>query len=188
MAWRFLLMGCGKCKAAGPAAARDLYRGGLSKIRFRYASARVAAGSADGWAVLSARHGVLSPAVVVAPYDVTIRDLDGLTVAALGCAVVDALISTAWEAGARSPADVCVEVHAGADYRAAVWPFLAAAGFVVTAPAPVVGIGQLLGWYLRQTAQLEMLEAAAVAGVRGASMALALSVPVPVAGKAVAHA
>ena len=73
---RIVLVGCGKQKGDTEAEARDLYTGPLFKKHRRNAEQLLALGQADAWFVLSALHGLLHPADVVKPYDLSMGDLD----------------------------------------------------------------------------------------------------------------
>lgn len=59
------LVACGKAKLDRAAPARDLYIGNL----FRAARAHVEAASYDTWYILSAKHHLVHPDTVIAPYD-----------------------------------------------------------------------------------------------------------------------
>ena len=61
---RIALVGCGATKLDHAAPAQDLYTGQLFRKARAYAEA-----TADAWYILSAKHGVLRPEQVVAPYD-----------------------------------------------------------------------------------------------------------------------
>lgn len=58
------LIACSAQKDAHPAPARDLYRGDLFRKAVAFAER-----SLHGWAVLSAKHGVVLPKTVIEPYD-----------------------------------------------------------------------------------------------------------------------
>lgn len=64
------LVGCGKAKLDVAAPARDLYTGPL----FRAARAHVEA-RYEHWGILSAKHRLVEPDRVLAPYDVCLDDL-----------------------------------------------------------------------------------------------------------------
>ena len=65
------LIGCGKLKQAGPAAAADFYTGALFQKARAYAENR-----GGPWAVVSAKHGLILPGQIVQPYNLTIAELD----------------------------------------------------------------------------------------------------------------
>jgi len=65
------LVGCGKSKLTHPAPAKDLYTGQLFKLARAYAER-----FCDGWGVLSAKHHFVLPDEVLAPYDLTLKQLD----------------------------------------------------------------------------------------------------------------
>lgn len=62
------LVSCASKKHTSPMLARDLY----TSTMFRKASA-YAQRTAGDWYILSAKHGLLSPDQVIAPYDVTLN-------------------------------------------------------------------------------------------------------------------
>ena len=70
MARKIVLVACVKEKNARPMPARDLY----SSDWFQKASA-YAERMADEWYVLSARHGLVAPDTVIAPYDETLNNM-----------------------------------------------------------------------------------------------------------------
>lgn len=125
------LVGCSALKLDRPAAARTLYRSPL----FR-AAARHAERTCDAWFVLSARHGLVAPDQVVAPYDLRLADLPAAARAAWGERVRFGL----WSRGLLGGA--VVECHAGREYVAALPGRLA-----VRAPLAGLGIGRRLAWY-----------------------------------------
>jgi hypothetical protein len=61
------LVACCKTKLGRPAPARELYQGTLFKLSVAWLEPRV-----DGWAILSAKHGVVMPDQVVEPYEQTL--------------------------------------------------------------------------------------------------------------------
>jgi hypothetical protein len=67
---RIALVGCGKLKAASARPAVDLYIGPLFQAARRYALT-----SCDDWLILSAKHGIVLPDDVIAPYDLSITSL-----------------------------------------------------------------------------------------------------------------
>jgi len=64
------LVACGKAKRPTPCAAQDLYTGSLFVMQKRYVQKHCAT-----WAILSAKHGLLDPKQVVAPYDTTLAGM-----------------------------------------------------------------------------------------------------------------
>jgi hypothetical protein len=63
------LVGCGALKASHPAAAAELYRGPLFVDARAYAE-----GEGGPWFILSARWGLVGPAVRLEPYEATMAD------------------------------------------------------------------------------------------------------------------
>jgi hypothetical protein len=63
-----IVVACGKKKKNAPAAAKDLYIGTSFVLARKAAEA-----TGEPWMILSARHGLVSPDLVLAPYDQTLR-------------------------------------------------------------------------------------------------------------------
>lgn len=61
---RVVIVACGKAKLDHAAQAQDLYVGGLFKAARAHAEA-----TASRWFVASAKHGLIAPELVIAPYD-----------------------------------------------------------------------------------------------------------------------
>jgi hypothetical protein len=133
------LVACSMRKAGRPLPARDLYVSPLFRAARAYAERRH---GPENWLILSALHGLVHPDQLLAPYDLTLRQLTRAERAAWGGRV-------AIELSDRFPAGTVLWFHAGSFYRAAIAP-------VVTLPvrAPMAGlrIGQQLAWYRRDTA------------------------------------
>jgi hypothetical protein len=64
------LVGCGKTKLPHPAPAGELYTGQLFRAAFAYARKTY-----DRTYILSAKYGLVHPATVIAPYDLTLTTL-----------------------------------------------------------------------------------------------------------------
>ena len=69
-----------------PSPARDLYQSTLFRGRLAYAEA-----AGKPWFIMSALYGLVDPDEVVAPYDVSMRQLDRVQRTTLGEDVVEAL-------------------------------------------------------------------------------------------------
>ena len=104
---RIGLVGCVKKKLDVDARAKDLYISPLFRGRRHYVER-----SCDEWWILSAEHGLVDPEQVLAPYDVTLKDMGRAERRAWARRVLDELEASTL----LSPSDV-VEIHAGADYR-----------------------------------------------------------------------
>lgn len=75
----FVLVGCGAAKADEPRPAGDLYTSNYAMLKNRYAEAATAWADehqSSAWAILSAEHGIVPPALEIEPYDTTVDDLD----------------------------------------------------------------------------------------------------------------
>lgn len=115
---------CGKAKLDRPAPARDLY---ISQP-FRMARAAV---ERDGrpWLILSARHGLVSPDHLLAPYDRTLNSRGHKELLAR------------WIAGHNPPRRV--ESWCGRNYA----DVLRWAGVALTDPLEGLRIGERLAWF-----------------------------------------
>jgi hypothetical protein len=69
---RVAFVGCGaaKLETDEPVEARELYTSNYFRLKREYAET-----TCDGWAIISAEHGLLSPYEEIEPYDTTITDL-----------------------------------------------------------------------------------------------------------------
>lgn len=125
------LVACGAAKTPHASPAAELYTGDLFRKSRAYAEH-----VADRWYVLSAEHGLLHPAAVVAPYDRTLNAMTAAERAAWTDSVWDDLD------GRFGPAPVRFVVLAGRRYREGLLPLMAAAGHDVEVPLAGLGIGQ----------------------------------------------
>lgn len=131
------LIACCKRKAAEPCAARDLYQGAL----FRKSRAWVE--RQDGhWFVLSARHGLVLPDQILAPYDLQMHDLNAWQQRSWGARVRLQLQEHTID---QRP----LTILAGRAYRDA----LGLPAAEVVAPLEGLGIGEQMAWLDRQVAR-----------------------------------
>ena len=136
---KLILVGCVKSKRDAPSAARDLYDSPLWRYRRAYAEQ-----SGVPWYILSARHGLLAPETVIAPYDLALTDLRAADRRVWLQRVLDDL-------AAKVPIlrGTTIEMHAGkayADYG--LKDRLHQAGAKVHRPlAHMAGIGAQCAWY-----------------------------------------
>ncbi len=132
------LVGCVKKKGSKSTRARNLYQSALFVGRVQFVER-----SCDAWWVLSAKHGLIDPAKVVAPYDLT---LSGMSVEERYQWSVMVLAAIDRHAGLEV-GDV-LEVHAGALYRdSGLVDGLLARGLRVEVPTKGLGIGEQLRFY-----------------------------------------
>jgi hypothetical protein len=129
------LVGCSKRKLAHAAPAALLYASPLFRLAARHCAA-----SCGQWFVLSARHGLLAPDEVVAPYDLSLGRLGREGRAAWAGRIVGQLRARGLlGVGHR------FELHAGAAYATQL------AGLIdADQPLRGLGIGQRLAWYRRR--------------------------------------
>lgn len=129
------LVGCGGSKLPAPAAARDLYTSNLFRKSRAYAE-HVGA----PWYIASAKHGLLRPETVIAPYDVRLgagRDAPPIHQWANG--LVAAL-------AAVQPRMSTLTVLAGETYVTPIEWALRGTGIAVLDPLHGLGIGMRLRW------------------------------------------
>lgn len=132
MPTRVALVSCVKAKQASPARAGDLYTSPLFRAFRAFALAH-----ADAWYILSAKHGLLAPDQVVAPYDRSLPAMPKRDRVAWVERVQQRLLDVL-------PPGAEVAVLAGVRYREGLVPFLRARGFAVTVPLEGLGMGQQL--------------------------------------------
>jgi hypothetical protein len=135
------LVGCVKAKAPVPRPAEDLYTSTLFVGRRRYVER-----SCDRWFVLSAKHGLIEPSVLVEPYDETLKTKGSGERRCWSEAVLDQLCAALGDLGG-----ITFEIHAGAEYRDhGLTAGLLARGAQVEVPAAGMRIGEQLAFYTRQ--------------------------------------
>lgn len=134
---RIGLVGCVKTKRPGPSPAEDLYDSVLFRGRRRFVEA-----TCDRWFILSAKHGLVVPNEVLAPYEETLNDKPSSAKRQWAAAVLDQLVEVAHIPG------TVFEVHAGADYRNfGLVDELRRRGASVEIPAAHLGQGEQLAFY-----------------------------------------
>lgn len=136
---RIGLVACGKAKHDRPAPAHELYTSGL----FQKASA-YAAETYDRWYILSAKHHLLEPGQVIAPYDLSLKGLSTTQRKAWAMAVCAQLCEQYPPNRAPQPE---FYLHAGADYREFLADCLRSNGYVAHVPLAGLSIGRQLHWY-----------------------------------------
>lgn len=137
---RIGLVGCVKEKAGSPHPARDLYRSALFAGRRAYVER-----SCEQWWILSAKHGLVHPRDVLAPYDETLKLASRSARRRWSHDVLAAL-----DERVNPAAPDVIEIHAGADYRdyglvQGLW----GRGCVVEIPSAGMAIGEQLRFYKR---------------------------------------
>ena len=135
-----VLLGCVKTKCSSPAPAADLYTSPLWRVRRRYAEA-----SGATWFILSAKHGLVPPSEMLAPYEMALGQRSARERRNWGAEIVADL-----EAEVGDLRGITVEIHAGSPYRDAVLEPLEERGGALLNPLAELGIGQQLAWYHTQ--------------------------------------
>lgn len=132
-----ILVSCGKSKSSQPAPARELY----TSTRFREAK-DYAERAQIPWFILSAKHGLVGPDDIVAPYDVALNQQPTAYRQRWGVTVIDALVRR------FGPLDgMRIEVHAGAVYTIPIRDLLASRGATVIEPLAGLQQGFRIRWY-----------------------------------------
>lgn len=135
MSWRRLaLVSCVKRKVPAPAPARDLYTSDLFRLMRQYAE-----NSAERWFILSAKHGLVSPDKVIAPYEQTLNSMTASERKLWARGITEQL-------GAILSNQAQVLLLAGRRYREHLEPWLLARGCQVEVPLRGLPIGRQLQW------------------------------------------
>jgi hypothetical protein len=129
---KLVLVSCGSEKKHPEGAqvpAEELYTSDFFQKKRQWAEEH-----GEGWAILSAKHGVIDPSHTLTPYDVKLGDHDKAERAAWADRVTADVLTRV------SPGDTVVML-AGGDYRKGVVDALEAAGIKVENPVQGLGIG-----------------------------------------------
>lgn len=129
------LVACAAHKQTKPAPAAQLYTSTLFRLAATYAKH-----NADAWYVLSAKHGLVSPEQVIAPYDVVLTAFCRTQRMVWAKHIADALLPRI------NPAEDSLVMLAGRAYREPLIPLFTAQGIAVTIPMEGLGIGMQLAW------------------------------------------
>lgn len=136
---KIILIACVKAKLPRPAPAARLYTSPWFKKARAYAEAH-----ADRWYILSAKHGLITPAAVIAPYDQTLARRPVAVREAWAADVLYALKQVA------DPSYDRLIFLAGRAYRDPLVDWCEADGFITLSPLAGLGIGQQLAWFDEQ--------------------------------------
>ncbi len=135
------LVSCVSAKRAQAAPAGDLYTSALFEKARRYAM-----NNAKSWYILSAKHGLLEPKTVVAPYELTLNSMPTKGRREWAKKVSDQLVPIV-DAGDT------VLFLAGARYREGVQESLRERDVHVVVPMAGMRIGEQLAWLTRENAR-----------------------------------
>ncbi len=133
MSEKVVLVACASQKLDHPAPAADLYQSAWFKKASRYAQI-----TGDRWYILSAKHGLVGPDEVIAPYDQMLNRKAQRE--AWARRVLAALTRLVRPEGAE------IVFLAGLRYRDPLVEWLTARGYGVQVPMAGLGIGQQLRW------------------------------------------
>lgn len=138
-----VIVGCGGSKLPHLAPAKDLYTSTLFRKSRAWAEQ-----NGRAWYIASAKHGLLEPDAIIAPYDVRLGGGRGAPpIHDWTATVVDALMERlAWSVTPR------VAILAGKVYVDTVRRSLVSLGVTVDDPLAGLGIGDRLGWLTREAA------------------------------------
>jgi hypothetical protein len=135
---RIGLVGCVKSKQKRATAAADLYTSPLFRSRRRYVES-----TCRSWYILSAKHGLISPAVELEPYDQTLKTASRAQRRIWSERVVSELRNAC-----GSFEGIAFEIHAGNEYRAfGLVDGLLAGGGRVEVPTDKLSLGRQLAFY-----------------------------------------
>ena len=134
-----VLVACGKNKQPSPCEARDLYTGGLFQKSRAWAEKH-----GDAWAILSAKHFLLSPPAPVSPYDETLNNASTKQIEHWSKCVIRLLCAT-------YPTAKTVTFLAGEKYRRHLEGYLKNCCIQTKTPMAGLGIGQQLAWLKENT-------------------------------------
>ena len=137
------LVGCAKTKRSQPCAARELYASDLFRAALRYAEL-----ATDETYILSARHELVRPDDVVAPYDETLAGKGKRGRLAWGDRVVERL------AARLSGLRVYVVILAGRDYQIPVQVAAVIRGWTVETPLVGRFAGERIRWLKNEAERL----------------------------------
>ena len=133
-----VLVACAASKLDHPTPARDLYISTLFRASRAYAEAISKPNGA--WFILSAKHGLLEPETVLAPYNQTLRDMSRSERERWGVGVAAALQAR------TDPTRDALVFLAGMMYRDQVATTLARAGYQIVTPLQGLRIGEQVHW------------------------------------------
>jgi hypothetical protein len=136
---RIGLVACGKTKRDRATPAHELY---ISTL-FHKASA-YAAETYDRWYILSAKHHLLEPDQLIAPYDDSLKGRGAARRKEWASEVCEQICKRYPPNRAPTPE---FYLHAGADYSRFLADCLRSNGYVTHVPLAGLGIGQQLHWY-----------------------------------------
>lgn len=129
---RICLVSCGLSKKPQPTPAAALYTSSLFQKSAGYAKSH-----ADHWFILSAKHGLVHPETVLAPYDESLHGRP--KEARLNWA---AQVASQVRTAVRQPSEICI--LAGTSYREPLEELLTSQGHTIVTPLKGLGIGRQL--------------------------------------------
>lgn len=142
----FAFVGCSAAKSAGESRSADeRYASQLFEARREYCRGR-----GLEMFVLSSRFGLCAANQLVRDYDEKLTSKNAVDFAAWHCGVVSQFLSQLDDDD--KPADIRVELHAGAAYCEPLEAMLKAIGFEVVRPVRSMAIGKQLQFYASERA------------------------------------
>jgi hypothetical protein len=135
---RVRLVGCVKTKQPRAAPAQELYTSPLFRGRHGWVER-----TCDRWFILSAKHGLVEPGRVLAPYDETLTDLPRAARRSRSALIIRVL-----EQALGEVSGVVMELHAGSAYLDdGLVAGLRERGAVLERPVQGLSFGQQLAFY-----------------------------------------
>ena len=129
-------MACSRLKADHPLPARDLYVSPLFRAASTFADRHYAT-----WFILSAKHGLVEPSAILAPYELSLRAMPARERQVWGGRIAQSLMD-------RFPPNAVLLLHAGALYCDVFLPLIP---HQHRCPLAHLSIGQQLEWYRRHS-------------------------------------
>lgn len=135
------LVACAKKKALEPAPAKDLYTSHLFRLARAFAERH-----GERWFVLSARHGLLAPTQVIAPYNMTLKSYLKRERAQWAQEKVLPTLTAAAPTGSR------IIILAGRTYYEGIEPELLRLGYAVEVPMRGLDIFKMIQFLKKELA------------------------------------
>lgn len=135
---RICLVACAKTKRESKSLAKELYVSSLFHKSSEYAQR-----NSDKWYILSAKHGLLNPYDVIAPYEQTLNNMGVSERRIWSNKVLNQLLQIA-----NSNSEIIF--LAGIKYRELLIPNLSERGYNISVPLKGLSIGNQLKWLKRQ--------------------------------------
>ena len=142
-----MMVACVAKKGLIPTHAAELYQ----SVWFKKARAYAETVTGENWRILSAKHGLVHPTHVIAPYDVSLRGMNLLQRERWACDVLREI--RAW-----LPEGSKITLLAGKMYRVPLVAQLRLWGYQIVEPLAGLGIGEQIAWMGKEATAWKRLE------------------------------